>query len=500
MNIFSRAAGVLTREKTTSSNESKTPLNKKGVPVLPSGGRPSVVATAQKNLTAEIIDGKKILRADYDLKLVDIIRQLTRHNPDMSQALSDSVALINTGIQTIKFDKSVKPAQAREMKIYIEEQSRKWGAGTAGLHGLMNKMVSQMLIGGAISNEWVPNKDKTAIVNLVFLNPENVAWVRKNNLYKPYQRVYRNIFSTNSLGSFGSEPTLKKLNPHTYRYLAINGDEDSPYGIPPYMSALAGIKTQAKMTDNIEFIMTSMGLLGYLDAKMEKPDQQDNESDGVYRQRLESLLDDMKTRVQQGMRDGINVGYKDDHEFDFKSTTSSTQNANELWQMNELQIASGLKFDAAFLGRSYNSSETSITILFMKMLSILTNYQSILKYNLEYGLALTLRMAGFKFKHMSLEFHRSTITDMLKMQQAEEIKIRNQRTLYADGIISQDGYATATGHIEPDQKEPRVPIDADKQQENVLDKKARKDDKNKSKRDTTDKSNPQGTVRKQGSN
>lgn len=466
---------------------------------LPAGGRPSVDATAQKYSSALLIGGKRVLKPSFDLEVIPIIRSLSKINPDISQAISDTVSLVNTGIQDIKFDKSVTPEKALEMKKYLVDQSKLWGAGTAGMHGLMNKMVSQLFIGGAISNEWVPNREKTAIVNLVFLNPENVAWVRKSGRYAPYQRMYHNFLNTFKVSKkFNAmEYTLKKLNPSTYKYLALNGDEDTPYGIPPYMAALDAIKTQGDMMENIKFTMNMIGLMGYLDAKMEKPDQQDNESEADYRARLEGILEQLKARVQEGMKDGVNAGFKDDHEFDFKSTTKSTGNMEQIWQLNELQIASGIKFDSAFLGRSYNSSETSITILFTKMLSILANAQNILKENIHYGFQLSLLMAGYSFKDMRIEMNRSTISDSLKNQQGEEIKIRNNRVLYADGIISQEQYANNVGVPSADQDEPRVPIDGDKVTDDKIAKENRKDDKGKSQKKTTDKKNPQGTIRRQ---
>ena len=67
------------------------------------------------------------------------------------------------------------------------------------------------------------------------------------------------------------------------------------------------------------------------------------------------------------------------------------------------------------------------------------------------------------------------------MQQADEIKIRNHRTLYSDGIISLETYSEKMGFGLPDQKEPRAPIFLDKT-EDPEDKKEKE-----KKKDTSDR-------------
>ena len=451
-------------------------------------------ASINKNITAEIytnLDFKDVLVPGFDRQLVPAIRLLCKFNPDFSQALYDITQLANTGID-LKFDDSVDPKKATEMCKYIKEQAKSWGDGVAGITGHINKMLSQLIVGGAISNEWVLSKDLKRVSNVVYLNPEEVAWVKEGGRYKPYQMKVGMRY-TNNMDS----KMLNKLNPNTYKYIALNGDEDSPYGIPIYCSALESLGVQSDMMTNIKFIMKYIGMMGYMDALVEKPDQQDDENDDKYTKRLEGLLKTTKERVLSGMKDGVNVGFKGDHEFEFQSTQKSVGNIDQVWQLNELQMASGLKFDAAFLGRSYNTTETSITILFTKMLSQITTLQELVAYNLEYGFKLALLAAGYSFKSLEVKFNKSTVTDTLKYQQSEEIKIRNLSKLYGDGIIDMDTYAKAVGRDFADQQKPRVPLVPQGTAGQQIKKEVRKDQKSKSQKKSIDKKNPQGTIRRQ---
>lgn len=462
---------------------------------LPAAG--GYTASINKGITGELytkMDFKDVLVPGFDRRLIPSIRLLCKFNPDFSQALYDITQLANTGFE-IKFDSSVTADKATEMTAYLREEAKTWGDGIAGLTGHVNKMFSQLMVGGAISNEWIVSKDLKRISNVVYLNPEEVAWVREGGRYKPYQIKAGYRFMDNQ--GEDTSKTISKLNINTYKYLALNGDEDSPYGIPPYCAALESIGVQTDMLTNIKFIMKYLGMMGYLDASVAKPDQNDDENDEEYGKRLNSILHETKGRVMEGMKDGVNVGFKDDHEFEFQSTQKSVGNIDAIWQLNELQLSSGLKFDAAFLGRSYNTTETSITILFTKMLSQLSTLQDIVSNNLEFGFRLALLLGGYKFKTLEVKFSKSTVTDTLKYQQSEEIKIRNNSKLYVDGVISQEQYAKNLGYDSPDKTKPRIPLVQTGTPEQQIKKETRKDQKSKSQKKTIDKKNPQGTIRRQ---
>jgi hypothetical protein len=189
------------------------------------------------------------------------------------------------------------------------------------------------------------------------------------------------------------------------------------------------------------------------------------------------------------------VGVKDMHEMDFKSISKDFDKVIELYKNNELQIASGLKQDPSMWGRDYNTSESQITVVFMKMLSQLRNIQNSIKCNLEFGYALELRLAGFKFDYLNIVFDRSTIQDDLKFQQAEEIKIRNVTAKYIMGTIDEAAVANELGY-ETYKSLPRVDLEiiaggsAPKDGEQQA---TRQDQKNKSAKKTRDKNKPQGS-------
>lgn len=396
----------------------------------------------------------RVVNRDYIRESVQIIRTLMKVNPDLGQAIHNIVTLGNTGHKVI-FDRSVDPDLADQMRKHLEFKKLEWAYGCAGMDGLVNKMFAQILVGGALSNEWVPNKQLNGIDTVLLVNPDDIDFVLEpgNMKYSPYQRVRWGFLTYEIFQQFN----LLKLNTNTYRYYSLNGDTEVPYGFPPFLAALENIGVQKLMNKNITHVTRQLGLLGFLAASVQLPDQIDGESDTDYEARLTNILVRTKTQLLQGMEDGVVVGYKDQHEFDFQSIGKAVDQAIKLYENNELQIASGLKTDAALWGRAYATSETQISIVFMKMLSELRNIQNIVGTNLQYGYMLELTLAGFPVDYLKVQFNRSTLQDDLKFQQAEEIKIRNIMQKQIMGWINQDQGADEAGYAAPAEPQPMVP-------------------------------------------
>jgi hypothetical protein len=408
--------------------------------------------------------------ADY----IPVIRKLSWINPDVGLAVNDMVQLTNTG-HKIKFDSGVSTDQQAAMRKHIEDKQEFWGDGVAGMHGIINKLIAQIWISGALCNEWVVANDKRGINHVALINPETIVfqWNKKKLRFFPYQK--QNFLTGSILGE-----KYVKLNTNTVKYFGLNGDTDIPYGIPPYLTALNSLTTQGDMDQNIRFIMKQIGLLGFTQLLMTKPAQSEGESDTQYTAKLNTLLTQAKENILAGITEGVVVGFDEDHEFEFHSTTKNLGGVGDLYNLNEVQVANGLKTAAEFIGAGHAGTETGINIVFTKMLSQLQDVQQIVAANLRHGYTLELRLAGFSFKSLNVEFSPSTITDELKMQQAQEYKVRNVYNKYQMGIIGQQQAADELGYNRPDQAEPRGPIsgagtssDERQDQNNESDKKIR---------------------------
>lgn len=435
------------RPTNTHKGLSKISSRRSSIPSIPIGN-------TFTNLQAQY----RVVQPDWVFEVIPVIRKLIKVNPDMGQAVHNVITLGNTG-HKIFFDRSVGEPLVQKMRAHLKNRQDDWASGQAGMNGVVNKMFAQLLIGGALSNEWVPNIDLNGIQAVILVNPEDIRFkLEKNNIkYSPYQRVKNNFLANNAQQI--DYLNLVKLNPQTYKYYALNGDTEIPYGFPPYLAAMERIESQTKMNTNIDFVVDQLGMLGFLQALIGKPDKEDGETNVQYDARLDQLLAETKARLNEGVKDGSVIGFQDDAAFDYHSISKGYDQALALFKNNELQIASGLKQDATLWGRDYNTSETQITVIFIKMLSELANIQNIIKTNLEFGYALELRLAGFNFDSLEVKFNRSTLQDDYKYQQGQELKIKNVKDKMIMGIINQDQAADELDYDEPAEAQPMVSWD-----------------------------------------
>lgn len=444
-----------------------------------SPGRVSVPNDSPE-LTVRKLQGlTNLVTPSYRQDLIPLIRDLYKINPDVSIALQDMFKLSNT-THRIDFPNNTTE-EARKMRLHLREASKRWSRYSAGMPGLINRMICQIMVGGALSTEAVPNTDLTGLSTILFINPEDIRFERENNgVYQPYQ--------LNRFKGTNDKPQYIKLNTATYIYVGMYNDTDEPYGIPPFLAALDSIKTQHDMRINFKEIMEIMGMVGFLEAKMEKPARKANESDGAYRARLSKILRDLKVNLKDGMKDGIVTGYIDDHEFKLNSTSASLENLDVPWKMNQQSVANGLGVNSSLIGVQQNNTEGGAGIALSKLISQLQNIQMVIKFALEFYYSLELQLAGMPNKGVEVVFSTSTISDEIKVQQAQEYKIKNVIAKYNQGLISQEQAAWELGYTRPDQPEPRVVEDAD-DAVNTPNRK-READKDKSDRKTRDKNNP----------
>lgn len=492
MNLITNIKGLFGNKKEPIKTRVKKEIPKQKN-IIPPNGRVSSPTKDGKILGSDfnrLNNGYEMITQDEVMKSIPLIRKLFRLNPDLGSVVFDITQLTNTG-HIIKFDQSVSQEEVTKMRAHLDMVTEEWHQGSAGIDGLINKWVAQIYITGALSNEWVPKNDLSGISYNALVDTETIEFGRRNRgKYESFQRAY-NYNQGNKVSG------LKKLNPETYKYYALISDTDVPYGIPPYLTALCSIQDQSDMNSNIKHIINQVGLVGFMEVLLDKPQQNPDESIPAYEGRLKKLLTDTSNNMKKGMKNGITVGYKEDHEFEFHSATKNVTGVKELYNLNQIQLSNGLKTSPIFLGTGGGSSETFISVVFSKMLSQLKNTQQIVAKNLQKGYELELKMAGFKFKSLKVEFKPSTITDDVKIQQGRESKQRTLRALWVDGIISQEVYSEEMGYIKPAKKRDPIKLHVKTevskptdQTEEESKRKKREADKDKSDRRSRDKNKP----------
>ncbi|MFC1483674.1 hypothetical protein ACFL6Q_01335 [Candidatus Neomarinimicrobiota bacterium] len=395
---------------------------------LPKGGRSS--RESQHTLVAGMAsvlswwDGvEPLLPPAY---LEQIVR-LAVVNPDLSQAVSNWIALGNPGHDLIIIGED-DVIQAAERRLNVK--ARTLARHTAGIDGLINKYLEQVALTGAISSEDVVRLGADPGVEQVVVVPAaQIIFKRQGGEYVPYQLAD------------GDEV---RLNPITYRYLAYLTIENSPYAKPPMVAALEPVLDQHRMKKNMQYILKKFGLFGLISAAVTRPRQEVGETPDEYRQRVQTYLKDVLKAFKENFNEGLAV-YTDDIKVERTNLTTDARGVQEIFRMNEEQVFSGMGTDPAMHGRTYSTTETYARVVYDLLVRHAESFQRPVKRRIERTYRLDLALAGIPIEDIVVHFHRARSRDPLTEAKARQLDWRVIREQVAAGLLDPDTAARELG-------------------------------------------------------
>lgn len=366
-------------------------------------------------------------------ELIDDIEKLVLTTPDLSQAVERTISFANTGhsVELVGLPNSQLEAATEALESFAKNAFKP----AAGIDSMVDALFRQMTIRGALSAEAVPEADFSGIRKIVLVPVKQVRFKRDDrNDYKPYQ--------------IGTGEDVD-LNENQYMYIPLQRNEDSPYGIPPFVAALDTARNQKDFMDRIKEVIKKIGLLGFIHVK-KRPPANNNESPDEYKKRLKKNLDEFAKSLRTNFSSGVLASY-DDVAVDHKTVTGDARGAAELFQIGEEQLASGIDMDPSLLGRNYSTTETYAGVVYESFLSKLRGRQRIVKRFLEKVYWLHLVLKGYKVNKVRVTFNPSRSLNPQTDAQAENFRLLNIQLKENAGWIDSDqaareaGYAKATG-------------------------------------------------------
>jgi hypothetical protein len=417
-----------------------------------SGGR--LTEPVDANLLGTVKGFMSTVTPDSPIEYLNVLKKLAMFNGDVSFAVDNIVQLGNTEYE-IEFNDGIDPVQAAKMLNELRYGQRKVYSG--GLNSLINDLLAQAAISGAISAEIVPERALTDVKEIVLVDPATIRFVynSKKRSYDTYQEV-----DASAMKKVDVNGNMIKLNTRQYKYYALRRFSEKPYAIPPFLSALEDISREHTIMCGLDNIVKKLGILGFLSVVVTPPKAMQGENKEAYQTRCLNYLKSIAPEVEKGFNNGIAIGFKGVHEFDMKSTTADVDGAMKIIDLITKRKHSGLKQDSLLLNGGEGVTGDMATVVMEKLKTQVKNYQALVAAVLEDYFAMKLLMKGYKFKHIKVCFAPPMLGDAMKKEMAYETLVNNMRSLYADGVISQDGRARALGFEKPDKPEPRVPIDA----------------------------------------
>lgn len=421
-----------------SDTEAKLPIN---------GGRVSQEDTGGYTMR-DLYNQVSIVDPDFQFQMIEVLEHLAMYNPDLSFAIENIVTLGNTDF-TIEFDdntpEKIKEEAIKELKVAMKE----WYVYSDGTNALVNDLLAQVCVTGALSAEAIPKEDLTGIKKVVLVSPKEIRfrYDADKDIYTPYQAP--------KSAKIDNEMGLIRLNPYTYKYYAIRRLNNKPYAIPPFLSALDNIAIEKSMVEDLKNLTKKLGVLGFLKIMLNAPGRKPGESEEDYYTRCKNYLSDQRPEAEKSVKKGFVLGFKGNHEIEMENISANVQGAKDLFQLNTEMKMSGLKQDPSMLGRNYSTTETMGRVVLKKLATQIENYQKIVESFLSYTFKLHLQLKGIKVESVEVEFSRPMLGDRNTEEEAFGKKIDNAIKLYNQGIYSQEQVARYVGSEKADQLEPR---------------------------------------------
>jgi hypothetical protein len=379
----------------------------------------------------------KDIHPHYMFEFIDIISWLSIFNPDMSQTVKKIVALGNVG-HTVEITGSERAAEAA--LIEMNDFAKNAFPNNAGADGFINQQFRQIIVKGALCQEAVPSLSLDRIDEIYQVKVSSIRFRFENNRFVPYQVQ-------------GIEKV--RLNEETFSYIPLTTEEDNPYPILPFLSALRSIIRQDKQWEGIDEFSALWGLMGFTHMTVDlRPTMKETEDE--FRKRAGRDLERYYKTFTENRKKGVAVtgpNIKLDH----KAIGKGTGQMSEVMEQTHQAITSGLNIDPALLGYAYSTTETYATVCYQTLLGEISNIRRIVKRGNEhsYNKHLLLRRIPAS---CSMKFNAAP---SLNAKEEAETKEINQRMVYerlTKGTIGPDDAARELGYDSAFRKDDTMPI------------------------------------------
>jgi hypothetical protein len=367
-----------------------------------------------KVFTPRTLDAKfRFLNPRYPREWLDVIEKAVVANPILSQTHNLIITLANTG-------HTVKVQGQDEEKAMQELEELAFALNT---DHLINQLIAQINIGGALSAEIVVDKNLTGIKKIALV-PVRYIWFDYNvetDEYEPYQWV-------------GIENPIK-LNTYTYKYMPLLTLDGSPYAIPPFLASLSVIETVEELLSELQGLAKKLGLVGFLDVKFPQLPKAVNETEKEYQDRARQFLEQFGQDVAENMSKGVFLHFEGT-EAKFEEITGNASGVKEIIELLERWVIEGAKAQPSLLGFSTGYTETWSTVALHTFVSQLSSIQTIVKRFLEYAYKLHLLLKGYNIDDVDIEFNPLPDFHPDKTAKAELDRVQKVIQMLQAGIIS----------------------------------------------------------------
>lgn len=396
---------------------------------LPASGRSSVEPSRR---TVEAAGAWGYTPPPFSFQLLDTLERLWVENPVFSQSVKNMRAVVNPGHSL-----TVEGLSDRQTDIVLED----FNALAARIHpsgvgGLIDLMTTQLTVFGAASVEDVVNVSDGRVERVVSVPVRAIRfrYDAARDAYEPHQR------------DDAAPGGLLRLHPETYRYLAAECFDHSPYAKPPASAAVHVItEMQAAAFENVRKVLQKSGLLGLVVASLTPPPRKPGETEAEYQARAGAYLRGVHATLTEKLGETGTVTAYRDQTIKHEPIAAMMSGAGDLLTYIEQQAMSGLGQAPVFFGRSDSSTESFAEVVYQLLLAQAKSYQRLIAARLERTFLLQAQFSGLPAAPR-VTFHPFQTRRPDETARAEQTRLHTAIEKARAGLISPDSAARELGY------------------------------------------------------
>lgn len=350
---------------------------------------------------------------DHAGRLLGVLRWLAQFDPDMNGAIRDFIVLANPG-HTVTFK-----GPRRAVRL-AEKEFERWSLGLykhgGGLNGLCNNQIREAIF-GASSLEWYPQKNKRGV--------EDVAIVPHSDI-----RIRRGEGGHWRFIQTGYGQDIE-LNPNTYRYVPLQTDGNSPYGVPLMLGAIQATEMHHKAVDSLQRVLGLMAKAVLLHASIPTPARDEFGSritDDEYADALEAYHQRMADLIVHEAEQGLLVT-PFGTTLNVTSLAKSAEGYPEVFKAIERLKFTGMRTLGFLRGSVETTTEALAKIQYPIVEAEAWNLARVVAEQMTFGINLHMRLAGIPVT-CHFEFEQAPSAFALEEANTENIKVRTLLELF----------------------------------------------------------------------
>lgn len=339
--------------------------------------------------------------------LIPTIRALSELHGDFANVKSNIIRLCNTGhsFSIVAPSKEDLYKAQTALNAFLNDVHPTLG----GIHGTINLMLSQLATDGAVSVEAEAEFDHNIFGELV---PIRIAAIHQVDVRTIELNYEDDAFSyvPYQVTDIGKDPT--RLPETTYQLNVFKPllEPSPPYPVPPMIAGIPEARRQRSAITSIDRALSKAGVLGMLDATIERPEMYDGETVEQYEERLRTILSDVITMLGQSISKGIYAHYG---ALGFKFTNFGAEFANAIPFLDSLQYRMGRALQNDWASDEKARASAFLSIIYEKVLNEMVHYQHLVTAPVEkpakYDLAFKSLLQNFTVYDVSMSLDKDSV-------------------------------------------------------------------------------------------